>query len=88
MRGYGNIAHRVNNVQSGVKLNAETHNRLKKAAENSDRTPHWFVKAAILELIQKVESGMKIEALINQKLLPDDTLRNSVAIRNLREKLW
>ncbi|RAI66406.1 hypothetical protein DOZ80_21355 [Pseudomonas fluorescens] len=70
----------------GVKLKSETQNRLKMAAENLDRTPHWFMRVAILELIQKVESGVRIEGIIDEKLLPDDTDRNSVAMRNLREK--
>jgi predicted transcriptional regulator len=70
----------------GVKMNSETQNRLKMAAENLDRTPHWFMKVAILELIKKVESGVRIEDIIDEKLLPDDTDRNSVAMRNLRER--
>jgi len=69
----------------GVKLDSRTHNRLKTAAQSLDRTPHWFMKIAIRELIEKVESGSKIECIIDEELLPDDTLRHSVAIRHRRE---
>lgn len=70
----------------GVKLNSQTQTRLKMAAENLDRTPHWFMKIAILELIQKVESGTRIEGIIDEKFLREDTDKNSVAMRNRREK--
>lgn len=69
----------------GVKLDSRTHNRLKTAAHSLDRTPHWFMKVAIRELIKKVESGSKIESFIDEELLSDDTWRHSVAIRNHRE---
>lgn len=69
----------------GVKLDSLTRDRLKSAAYSLDRTPHWFMKVAIRELIEKVESGRKIEYIIDEGLLPDDTLRHSVAIRKRRE---
>jgi len=71
----------------GVKLDSRTQNRLKVTAGKLDRTPHWFMKIAILQLIEKVELGMTIEEIIDEKFLSDDELRHSVIIRNRHEML-
>ncbi|WP_223449153.1 transcriptional regulator [Pseudomonas sp. BF-R-19] len=66
----------------GVKLDSRTRDRLKKAANHLDRTPHWFMKIAIKDLIEKVESGVKIEEIIDEAQLPSDELKHSVTIRD------
>ena len=42
----------------GVKLDDATHERLKKAAAQIDRTPHWMIKQAIFNYLEQVESGL------------------------------
>ncbi|MHB1291716.1 MAG: hypothetical protein ACYCY5_05930 [Sulfuricella sp.] len=39
----------------GVKLDQETRDRLKKLGETKDRAPHWLIKTAILEYLNKEE---------------------------------
>ena len=42
----------------GVKLDDATRERLKKAAQQIDRTPHWMIKQAIFNYLEQVESGL------------------------------
>ena len=42
----------------GVKLDDATRERLKKAAAQIDRTPHWMIKQAIFNYLEQVESGL------------------------------
>ncbi len=41
----------------GVKLDDATRDRLKKAAQQIDRTPHWLIKQAIFNYLEQIESG-------------------------------
>jgi RHH-type proline utilization regulon transcriptional repressor/proline dehydrogenase/delta 1-pyrroline-5-carboxylate dehydrogenase len=41
----------------GVKLDDSTRERLKAAAHSIDRTPHWLIKQAIFNYLEKLESG-------------------------------
>lgn len=41
----------------GVKLDDTTRERLKLAATELDRTPHWLIKQAIYNLLQQIERG-------------------------------
>ncbi|EXF93370.1 hypothetical protein HK44_006685 [Pseudomonas fluorescens HK44] len=65
----------------GIKLDGETRARLKAASAKFDRTPHWFMKKAILELVEKVEAGARIEDVVDIDLLEKDSLRHSIALR-------
>ncbi|PYC27328.1 trifunctional transcriptional regulator/proline dehydrogenase/L-glutamate gamma-semialdehyde dehydrogenase [Aquipseudomonas alcaligenes] len=42
----------------GVKLDDATRERLKKAAQQLDRTPHWLIKQAIFNYLEQVEGGL------------------------------
>ena len=39
----------------GVKLDDPTRERLKAAATSIDRTPHWLIKQAIFNYLEKLE---------------------------------
>ncbi len=39
----------------GIKLDGETHNRLKALGEIRDRSPHWLMRTAILISLEKEE---------------------------------
>jgi len=41
----------------GVKLDEATRERIKLAAQNIDRTPHWLIKQAIFNYLGQLESG-------------------------------
>ena len=41
----------------GVKLDEETRERLKIAAQKIDRTPHWLIRQAVFNLLEAIESG-------------------------------
>ena len=42
----------------GVKVDEVFRSRLKAAAESLGRSPHWFIKQAVLTAIEKVEGGL------------------------------
>ncbi|WEJ74587.1 trifunctional transcriptional regulator/proline dehydrogenase/L-glutamate gamma-semialdehyde dehydrogenase [Pseudomonas sp. PSE14] len=42
----------------GVKLDDATRERLKLAAQQLDRTPHWLIKQAIFTYLEQVEGGL------------------------------
>ncbi|WP_374439175.1 trifunctional transcriptional regulator/proline dehydrogenase/L-glutamate gamma-semialdehyde dehydrogenase [Pseudomonas panipatensis] len=42
----------------GVKLDDATRERLKQAAQLLDRTPHWLIKQAIFNYLERVEGGL------------------------------
>lgn len=65
----------------GIKLDGETRARLKSVSAKLDRTSHWFMKKAILQLIEKVEAGARIEDVVGIELLEKDSLRHSIALR-------
>ncbi len=41
----------------GVKLDEDTRERLKQAAQKIDRTPHWLIRQAVFNLLEAIESG-------------------------------
>ncbi|MBJ7223099.1 MULTISPECIES: trifunctional transcriptional regulator/proline dehydrogenase/L-glutamate gamma-semialdehyde dehydrogenase [unclassified Brenneria] len=41
----------------GVKLDEATRDRIKAAAQRIDRTPHWLIKQAIYNYLERLESG-------------------------------
>ncbi len=41
----------------GVKLDDATRERIKAAAATIDRTPHWLIKQAIFNYLERLESG-------------------------------
>ncbi|MBX8539955.1 trifunctional transcriptional regulator/proline dehydrogenase/L-glutamate gamma-semialdehyde dehydrogenase [Pseudomonas cichorii] len=47
----------------GVKLDDLTRERLKAAAQSIDRTPHWLIKQAIFNYLEKLESGATLQEL-------------------------
>ncbi len=47
----------------GVKLDDTTRERLKAAAHSIDRTPHWLIKQAIFNYLEKLESGATLTEL-------------------------
>jgi len=65
----------------GIKLDGETRARLKSVSAKLDRTSHWFMKKAILQLIEEVEAGARIEDIIGAEFLEKDSLRHSVSLR-------
>lgn len=69
----------------GVKLDEQTRNRLKSVSEKLDRTSHWFMKKAILQLIEKVEAGACIEDVVGLDILEKDSLRHSITQRQHRK---
>lgn len=57
----------------GVKLDEATRDRIKAAAQQIDRTPHWVIKQAIFNYLERVESG---SALPELPLPAADTISN------------
>ncbi len=47
----------------GVKLDDPTRDRLKAAAHSIDRTPHWLIKQAIFNYLEKLEAGATLSEL-------------------------
>jgi RHH-type proline utilization regulon transcriptional repressor/proline dehydrogenase/delta 1-pyrroline-5-carboxylate dehydrogenase len=47
----------------GVKLDDPTRERLKSAAQSIDRTPHWLIKQAIFNYLEKLEGGASLTEL-------------------------
>ncbi|MGI4836221.1 MAG: trifunctional transcriptional regulator/proline dehydrogenase/L-glutamate gamma-semialdehyde dehydrogenase [Janthinobacterium lividum] len=47
----------------GVKLDDPTRERLKAAAQSIDRTPHWLIKQAIFNYLEKLEAGATLNEL-------------------------
>ncbi|WP_459206894.1 trifunctional transcriptional regulator/proline dehydrogenase/L-glutamate gamma-semialdehyde dehydrogenase [Pseudomonas sp. MLB6B] len=47
----------------GVKLDDPTRERLKSAAQSIDRTPHWLIKQAIFNYLEKLEGGATLQDL-------------------------
>jgi RHH-type proline utilization regulon transcriptional repressor/proline dehydrogenase/delta 1-pyrroline-5-carboxylate dehydrogenase len=50
----------------GVKLDDPTRERLKAAAQSIDRTPHWLIKQAIFNYLEKLEAGVTLGELDGQ----------------------
>ncbi len=43
----------------GIKLDDETRQRLKAVADELNRTPHWAIKTALAEWLERQESALK-----------------------------
>lgn len=43
-------------VNTGIKLDASLHERLKALGEIRDRSPHWLMRAAITEYVEREEA--------------------------------
>ncbi|MBK5006879.1 trifunctional transcriptional regulator/proline dehydrogenase/L-glutamate gamma-semialdehyde dehydrogenase [Pseudomonas sp. S32] len=50
----------------GVKLDDPTRERLKAAAQSIDRTPHWLIKQAIFNYLEKLEGGATLNEINGQ----------------------
>jgi predicted transcriptional regulator len=57
---------RVSSSTSGIKLDPSTRKRIKQAAASLDRTPHWFMKKAVLYWLHRVEHGSSAPELLNE----------------------
>ena len=60
-------------VNTGIKLDASLHSRLKSLSEIKDRTPHWLMKTAISQYIEREEASERekredIERMRNYKI--------------------
>lgn len=42
----------------GIKLDSETQERLKRLGERMDRSPHWIMKTAIREYLEREEAAL------------------------------
>ncbi|ACY62590.1 PutA protein: proline dehydrogenase/delta-1-pyrroline-5-carboxylate dehydrogenase [Yersinia pestis D182038] len=51
------------NTTMGVKLDEATRDRIKSAAQRIDRTPHWLIKQAIFNYLEKLESNSELPEL-------------------------
>lgn len=47
----------------GVKLDDATRERIKSAASRIDRTPHWLIKQAIFNYLEKLENDETLPRL-------------------------
>lgn len=56
----------------GVKIDKRTRQRLIIAAQSIERTPHWLMKKAIVDWLEKVEAGAGIKELTGADPDPDD----------------
>ncbi|WP_438307812.1 trifunctional transcriptional regulator/proline dehydrogenase/L-glutamate gamma-semialdehyde dehydrogenase [Pseudomonas guariconensis] len=56
----------------GVKLDDPTRERLKAAAQSIDRTPHWLIKQAIFNYLEKLEGGATLNELDGHAASPGD----------------
>ena len=70
----------------GVKLDAETQQRLKAVASSLDRAPHWVMKTALTDYLERQE------AFLRQKEEDDDRWRRfqetGQAIEQQRVMQW
>ena len=58
----------------GVKLDDPTRERLKAAATSIDRTPHWLIKQAIFNYLEKLEGGATLTELSGLTKDSDDSV--------------
>lgn len=72
---------------AGIKLDAATRQRIKLAAGSLDRTPHWFMKKAVLFWLDSVENGSGAAQMLVDSDLEADDLHNSVRNRERRVNL-
>lgn len=68
----------MNSSTSGIKLDQSTRARIKQAAAALDRTPHWFMKMAVLYWLQRVEQGSNATEMLIDGGIEADARINSV----------
>ncbi|CAO3305585.1 MULTISPECIES: transcriptional regulator [unclassified Pseudomonas] len=68
----------MSSTTTGIKLDAPTKERIKEAAGLLDRTPHWFMKKAVLYWLERVESGAGVADMLSETELDNDDRLNSV----------
>ncbi|WP_456309955.1 trifunctional transcriptional regulator/proline dehydrogenase/L-glutamate gamma-semialdehyde dehydrogenase [Serratia proteamaculans] len=61
----------------GVKLDDATRDRIKQAALQIDRTPHWLIKQAIFNYLQQIEQGTTLAELPTSTLVVESDVRPS-----------
>lgn len=66
---------------TGIKLDAPTKERIREAAGLLDRTPHWFMKKAVMYWLERVEAGASVADMLNEIGLEDDARLYSVLTR-------
>lgn len=71
----------MSSTTTGIKLDAPTKERIKQAACLLDRTPHWFMKKAVIYWLERVEAGAGVADMLNEHDLEDDKQANSVRSR-------
>ncbi|MBJ9974214.1 transcriptional regulator [Pseudomonas sp. S75] len=71
----------MSSTTTGIKLDAPTKERIKEAASLLDRTPHWFMKKAVMYWLERVEAGAGIGDMLSASELDDDDRQNSVLNR-------
>ncbi len=70
-----------------VKLDDLTRDRLKTAAQQLERTPHWLIKQAIFNLLDQVERGQPVVALQDdaEASAPDEAPKRDGAVQPFLE---
>ncbi|CAO3311480.1 MULTISPECIES: ribbon-helix-helix protein, CopG family [Pseudomonas] len=71
----------MSSTTTGIKLDSPTKERIKEAADLLDRTPHWFMKKAVMYWLERVEAGASVADMLSETDLNDDDQRNSVQNR-------
>ena len=66
---------------TGIKLDAATKERIREAAGSLDRTPHWFMKKAVMHWLARVEAGASVADMLNEVELEEDDRLHSVLTR-------
>ncbi|MCE1782516.1 hypothetical protein LWT85_27455, partial [Enterobacter hormaechei] len=67
----------------GVKLDEATRDRIKAAAQRIDRTPHWLIKQAIFNYLERLENDEQIAELSSnqdvkeEKIIAEETVTDS-----------
>ena len=69
----------MGNTTMGVKLDDATRERIKQAASRIDRTPHWLIKQAIFNYLERVESDERLPEL-PVSLLANENDENSPVV--------
>ena len=62
----------------GVKLDDAARERIKAAAARIDRTPHWLIKQAIFNYLEKLESDASLPELTGQSSADDEREETSM----------
>lgn len=62
----------------GVKLDDITRERIKAAATALDRPPYWLIKQAIMNCLEKLESGVSLQSVCGLPLTDADEPREII----------